>query len=206
MAKIDDEVRITLRLPANLRDRLTDETRKSGRSMNAEIVAQLEGFSEIDALRNEIEFLGRVAGHHKLMLEEAQISHVNNINDLGSEIRKLASDIDAAKRIIASLIEMNKNLTYDSAATRILHTAVIFILGAPLASIEKVLSSVDYEAIVTSFIVDEHFKNGGDSLESEFSVSKAINASIKETLEPILNYLSRQGWKLEPPADWPNEG
>ena len=38
----DEEIRITLRMPANLRDRLTREAASSGRSMNGEIVHRLE--------------------------------------------------------------------------------------------------------------------------------------------------------------------
>lgn len=38
----DDEVRITLRLPASLRDRLTESAGQRSRSMNGEIVSRLE--------------------------------------------------------------------------------------------------------------------------------------------------------------------
>ena len=38
----DDEVRLTLRLPAKLRDRLTEQGKQNGRSLNAEIVSLLE--------------------------------------------------------------------------------------------------------------------------------------------------------------------
>lgn len=38
----DDEVRITLRLPAKLRDKLTDGAADNSRSMNGEIVARLQ--------------------------------------------------------------------------------------------------------------------------------------------------------------------
>ncbi|MBL0374008.1 Arc family DNA-binding protein [Rhizobium sp. KVB221] len=42
----EDEIRITLRLPVSLRDRLKARTDQSGRSMNAEIVARLESSFE----------------------------------------------------------------------------------------------------------------------------------------------------------------
>lgn len=42
MADADEEVRITLRLPAALRDRIAKEANQSGRSMNGEIVVRLE--------------------------------------------------------------------------------------------------------------------------------------------------------------------
>lgn len=42
MADNADEVRLTLRLPAALRDRLTKEAEASGRSLNAEMVQRLE--------------------------------------------------------------------------------------------------------------------------------------------------------------------
>lgn len=38
----DEEVRLTLRLPASLRDRLAKEAEASGRSMNGEMVYRLE--------------------------------------------------------------------------------------------------------------------------------------------------------------------
>ena len=38
----DEEVRLTLRLPAQLRDRLTREAQSSGRSLNGEMVHRLE--------------------------------------------------------------------------------------------------------------------------------------------------------------------
>ncbi len=41
MADADDETRITLRLPARLRDELTLAASKSGRSMNGEIIDRL---------------------------------------------------------------------------------------------------------------------------------------------------------------------
>jgi hypothetical protein len=42
MGDVSDEVRLTLRLPAALRDRLTKEAGFSGRSLNAEMVQRLE--------------------------------------------------------------------------------------------------------------------------------------------------------------------
>lgn len=42
MAESTEEVRLTLRLPASLRDRLTKEAEASGRSLNAEMVQRLE--------------------------------------------------------------------------------------------------------------------------------------------------------------------
>lgn len=42
MASNDEEIRITLRLPAPLRDRVGGSARENNRSMNAEIVATLE--------------------------------------------------------------------------------------------------------------------------------------------------------------------
>lgn len=42
MSLADTEVRITLRLPGKLRDRLTEAADASGRSMNGEIVGRLE--------------------------------------------------------------------------------------------------------------------------------------------------------------------
>lgn len=51
MSESDEEVRITLRLPARLRDKINGEIRTSGRSMNAEIVKRLEdSFDETQAL------------------------------------------------------------------------------------------------------------------------------------------------------------
>lgn len=43
MSAADEEVRITLRLPALLRDRLATAATDSGRSMNGEIVLRLQG-------------------------------------------------------------------------------------------------------------------------------------------------------------------
>lgn len=45
-------VQIALRLPANLRDRLREAAERSGRSMNSEIVSQLEQFFELDDFFN----------------------------------------------------------------------------------------------------------------------------------------------------------
>lgn len=42
MSASDEEVRLTLRLPASLRDRIAKEAEKSGRSMNGEMVYRLE--------------------------------------------------------------------------------------------------------------------------------------------------------------------
>lgn len=42
MSASDEEVRLTLRLPSSLRDRIAKEADKSGRSMNGEMVYRLE--------------------------------------------------------------------------------------------------------------------------------------------------------------------
>lgn len=42
MSADNEEVRLTLRLPASLRDRIAKEADKSGRSMNGEMVYRLE--------------------------------------------------------------------------------------------------------------------------------------------------------------------
>lgn len=42
MNQPDDEIRITLRLTASLRDRLTTKAHENERSMNGEIIARLE--------------------------------------------------------------------------------------------------------------------------------------------------------------------
>jgi hypothetical protein len=44
MAGGSEEVRLTLRMPADLRDRITNHAARSGRSLNAEIVQQLEAY------------------------------------------------------------------------------------------------------------------------------------------------------------------
>lgn len=44
MAGGSEEVRLTLRMPASLRDRITNHAAHSGRSLNAEIVQQLEAY------------------------------------------------------------------------------------------------------------------------------------------------------------------
>lgn len=55
MSAGDDEVRITLRLPALLRDHLAKAAGESGRSMNGEIVVRLEdSFSGEEKLWDEV--------------------------------------------------------------------------------------------------------------------------------------------------------
>ncbi|WP_159598801.1 Arc family DNA-binding protein [Starkeya nomas] len=74
-----DEVRLTLRLPIGVRDRLIEKGKASGRSLNAEIVTRLERtISEEDEYVNIYEYAGeleqrlekleRLVGDHDEML------------------------------------------------------------------------------------------------------------------------------------------
>ncbi len=61
MAEDLDEVRLTLRLPTWVRDRLIDKGKENGRSLNAEIVSRLERtISEEDEYVNIYEYTGEL--------------------------------------------------------------------------------------------------------------------------------------------------
>ncbi|RZS82070.1 Arc-like DNA binding dprotein [Phyllobacterium myrsinacearum] len=61
MAADIDEVRMTLRLPAGVRDRLLEKGKENGRSINAEIIARLERtISEEDEYVNIYEYAGEL--------------------------------------------------------------------------------------------------------------------------------------------------
>jgi ferritin-like metal-binding protein YciE len=55
MTESSDEVRLTLRLPSALRDRIADATASTGRSINAEIVARLEISDDVENLLRNFE-------------------------------------------------------------------------------------------------------------------------------------------------------
>lgn len=84
MATADEEVRITLRLPASLRDRLTEAASDSGRSMNGEIVSRLE-----DSLDGE-EKLWRVVGALEDKVEEV----LKRLDDMEPEVKTMWSKFE----------------------------------------------------------------------------------------------------------------
>lgn len=70
-----DEIRLTLRLPAGLRDLLLDRGKENGRSLNAEIVSRLERSaretdegSTVSVLTDRIEKLERLVQDHSRIL------------------------------------------------------------------------------------------------------------------------------------------
>lgn len=61
MADVTDEIRLTLRMPASLRDRIASEIGKTGRSLNAEIVQRLEeSFREEEGLWDEVNRISEI--------------------------------------------------------------------------------------------------------------------------------------------------
>lgn len=57
----EEEVRLTLRLPAAIRDRLIDKAKENGRSLNAEMISRLERtILEEDEYVNIYEFTGEL--------------------------------------------------------------------------------------------------------------------------------------------------
>lgn len=70
MTDLTDEIRLTLRMPANLRDRIASESSKTGRSLNAEIVQRLEeSFREEEGLWAEVNRLTDVVGELQRTLD-----------------------------------------------------------------------------------------------------------------------------------------
>lgn len=66
-----DEVRLTLRLPTALRDRIAAEGTKSGRSLNAEIVQRLESsFDDQQSLWDEVNRLSDTVEKLQFALEK----------------------------------------------------------------------------------------------------------------------------------------
>ncbi|MHC1547776.1 Arc family DNA-binding protein [Phyllobacterium sp. K27] len=53
----DEEVRITLRLPVSMRDRLTESAAATSRSMNGEILARIEAAEGVRRLLDDFELL-----------------------------------------------------------------------------------------------------------------------------------------------------
>lgn len=74
------EVRLTLRLPASLRDRLTKEASMSGRSLNAEMVFRLEISADVDRLLKDFELAKeRILSAQRI--EEAQRKQVEILTE-----------------------------------------------------------------------------------------------------------------------------
>ncbi|MDO6963980.1 Arc family DNA-binding protein [Rhizobium alvei] len=70
----ENEIRLTLRLPASLRDKLSEKAGSNGRSLNAEILTRIE----------------------RTLAEEDQYdsSVYDMIGDLNEQVEKLASKLD----------------------------------------------------------------------------------------------------------------
>jgi hypothetical protein len=74
VSEISDEVRLTLRLPAGVRDRLLEKGKENGRSLNAEIVTRLERtITEEDTYVNIYEFTGELDERLEKMEERVGI-------------------------------------------------------------------------------------------------------------------------------------
>ncbi len=84
MADDDNEVRITLRLPAALRDRIAKEASQSGRSMNGEMVFRLEKTLTDEDKVSELEDQVANLGTRMDEVEQALIDHWREIKALMS--------------------------------------------------------------------------------------------------------------------------
>lgn len=77
MSGSDEEIRLTLRLPASLRDRIAKEAEKSGRSMNGEMVYRLE----------------------KTIVDDDTVErHETEINELYQKVDQLEANLDELAR------------------------------------------------------------------------------------------------------------
>ncbi|QFI65226.1 Arc family DNA-binding protein [Sinorhizobium alkalisoli] len=93
-----EEVRLTLRMPATIRDHLVDEAAKVGRSLNAEIVARLENSENVSGFLEDF----RLAKERILHQQELAKGHEQMI-----EMLKTALDRERATN--EQLLEMLKN-------------------------------------------------------------------------------------------------
>ncbi|MDX0849379.1 Arc family DNA-binding protein [Sinorhizobium medicae] len=85
-----EEVRLTLRLPASLRDRLTKEASISGRSLNAEMVFRLEISADVERVLKDFELAKeRILSAQRI--EEAQRKQVEILTE-ALELERATND------------------------------------------------------------------------------------------------------------------
>ena len=99
----EHEIRITLRLPSELRDLLHEAGRRNARSMNGEIIARLYESFDPEAISQE--FADHIqALHHSEELRAVQAKHLDAMKEWNVSLKKTARMSDELLRDIYTAV------------------------------------------------------------------------------------------------------
>ena len=192
-----------VRLPDGMRDQLKESAAANGRSMNAEIVARIEAaLSLVNDLRRieaDVEVLSASVAQYKKRIDETQ----DQLSDEISRSNKLRKDATTIVRGLLSLISKDYS-GLDDSKRKIVGDAIGFVYGVPLIDNQKVSELRQISNMAGDFYYTDSGQETLSSEEKENLVS-FIRQELIDLINPTLEYLEREGWKLTPPEQWPSD-
>lgn len=166
--------KVMLRLPDGMRDRIKSLASKNNRSMNAEIVAQLEALEKVQILIDEV--------LKKELDNEAEIQRLKA--DLAEKDAWITSNEDS-KEVVIDLLQALSDPSNQENRKYGQFRGIQFLSGVPVDEIgtlkgfESVQRSNDNEAF------REHLETG-------------IRNYTQESVDFLRGFLARHGWSVEP--------
>lgn len=167
----DDEIRITLRLPAPLRDRLKKAADSTNRSMNAEIISRLETYD------------GIVDEKFSSAAVSLGLSHDSQIRKLRDENERLKGLVDKSPKELIDVIDRMSETVVEQSRTMRMQVSVVTRVQSELQSLKYAsYQSVTYSDLAYSLLSSHCDEKALESLFFDYPELKTTYHEMKERL------------------------